>query len=233
MRLFASLVCALAAVLAAHSATAQTFPQADITSASPTLAETHWVGHVTWNDHASSGEEWTLYFRSDGVLVYGANGAMHDTGAWHQRNMLLTFDTDDSTHAGRVRGDAIEGIAYNQDGEQGAWSFHRDTASVFPCPSNMVALRGTTAPLVCICPQNVSPGTVWGEATAYTDDSDVCTAAVHAGIITASDGGHVSVTPREGQTSYQGATAHGITTLRYGSWSGSFTITDTTDEKKR
>jgi hypothetical protein len=96
-----------------------------------------------------------------------------------------------------------------------------------------VALRGTAAPLTCICPQNVSIATVWGEPSSYTDDSDICTAAVHAGIITAAHGGRIAVTPRDGQASYQGSTANGVTTLPYGSWSGSFVIAEAKTAKTR
>lgn len=104
--------------------------------------------------------------------------------------------------------------------------FHRETAQAYACPHNLVALRGTTAALVCACPQNISVTTVWGERSSYTDDSDICTAAVHAGIVTTADGGIIAVTPHEGRASYRGTTANGVTTLPYGSWSGSFTIAE-------
>jgi hypothetical protein len=200
------------------------------------LAETYWAGRVVWSDReASDADDWTLYFRSDGVLVYSTGGATHDDGAWRQRNMLVTFETSDSSsiQVGRVRGDIMEGVAYSQDGMQGTWTFRRQAAQAYACPNNLVALRGTTATLVCICPQNISISTVWGEPSSYTDDSDICTAAVHAGVITSAAGGRIGVTPREGQASYQGSTANGVTTLPFGSWSGSYTITEAQPAKER
>src|SRR5262249_6119945 len=159
-------------------------------------------------------------------VEYRAGGATNDNGAWHQRNMLVTVETDDAVSVSAVRGDVMEGVAYNQEGVRGTWTFHRDAAQAYACPHNMVALRGTTAPLVCICPQSIPIATVWGQPSSYTDDSDICTAAVHAGVVNAEGGGLIAVTPREGQASYRGSTANGVTTLPYGSWSRSYTIAE-------
>ncbi len=73
----------------------------------------------------------------------------------------------------------------------------------------------------CACPA-VSGGYVWG-TNVYTDDSDVCAAAVHAGAIPAS-GGTVTVTLQAGRSSYTGSTRNGITTYAYGAWAGSFSV---------
>jgi hypothetical protein len=86
---------------------------------------------------------------------------------------------------------------------------------------------------VCICPENISSATVWGESSSYTDDSDICTAAVHAGVVNAVTGGLIAVTPREGRESYRASTANGVTTLPYGTWSGSYTIAQAKPPKSR
>jgi hypothetical protein len=229
---------ALILALASDNAAAQTQTQSEYAppEQAQALAETHWAGRVVWsNREAPDANDWTLYFRSDGVLVYSSGGATHDDGSWRQRNRLVTFETSDSSsiQVGRVQNDVMEGVAYNQAGLQGTWSFRRQTGQAYACPNTMVALRGTTAPLQCICPQNVSITTVWGEPSSYTDDSDICTAAVHAGIIAAAAGGLISVTPRPGQDSYQGSTANGVTTLPYGSWTGSYTIAEAKAVKAR
>jgi hypothetical protein len=62
---------------------------------------------------------------------------------------------------------------------------------------------------------------VWGDGI-YTDDSSVCTAAVHAGLITVAEGGRVVIEISAGLDAYEGATANGVTTLPYASWPGSF-----------
>lgn len=73
------------------------------------------------------------------------------------------------------------------------------------------------------CPPDGTAGNLWGTDT-YTDDSSVCTAAVHAGAITLDDGGEVTFTVLPGQDSYQGSTANGVTSQDYGTWGASFRI---------
>ena len=73
------------------------------------------------------------------------------------------------------------------------------------------------------CPANGTPGPVWG-TDVYTDDSSVCTAAVHAGAITVAGGGSVIIEMRAGQSSYAGSTRNGITSSAYAAWGGSFVI---------
>jgi hypothetical protein len=71
------------------------------------------------------------------------------------------------------------------------------------------------------CPANGEPGSVWGTGV-YTDDSSVCTAAVHAGLITLAGGGSVTIEMRAGESSYSGSTRNGITSSSYGAWVGSY-----------
>jgi len=73
------------------------------------------------------------------------------------------------------------------------------------------------------CPAGGDLGTVWG-TDIYTDDSSICTAAAHVGIITRATGGTVTIETRPGQTSYAASTRNGIATRSYGSWSGSYVI---------
>jgi hypothetical protein len=59
----------------------------------------------------------------------------------------------------------------------------------------------------------------------YTDDSSICSAAVHAGAIHAKDGGDVTVEIRPGQASYQGSEHNYIRSAGYDrAWSGSFVV---------
>ncbi|MEA2166269.1 MAG: hypothetical protein QOK37_4396 [Thermoanaerobaculia bacterium] len=71
------------------------------------------------------------------------------------------------------------------------------------------------------CGPGGSPASVWG-TDIYTDDSSVCTAAVHAGIINAGDGGSVVIEIRSGRQSYEGSYRHGVRSQRYDNWQGSF-----------
>ncbi len=73
-----------------------------------------------------------------------------------------------------------------------------------------------------ICPGGGSVSSrVWG-TNYYTDDSSICSAAVHAGYIEAASGGMVTIEIRPGQAAYQAVTRNGVTSRAYGSWPGSF-----------
>jgi LCCL domain len=71
------------------------------------------------------------------------------------------------------------------------------------------------------CPSNGRVTKVWG-TDIYTDDSSICSAAVHAGLITAKEGGNVTIRIKPGQSSYVGTTRNGVSSQDYGSFSGSF-----------
>lgn len=73
------------------------------------------------------------------------------------------------------------------------------------------------------CPRSGVAHRVWGTGT-YTDDSSVCTAAVHAGRITRASGGLVKIRISRGLSRYRGTKRHGITSRRWGRWHGSFEV---------
>jgi hypothetical protein len=66
---------------------------------------------------------------------------------------------------------------------------------------------------------------IWGTGV-YTDDSSVCIAAVHAGVITLEDGGSVIIEMRPGQDAYEPSEANGITSQEWPEWPGSFAVVD-------
>ncbi|GEN80340.1 LCCL domain-containing protein [Actinotalea fermentans] len=68
---------------------------------------------------------------------------------------------------------------------------------------------------------------VWGgEDGQYTSDSSICVAAVHAGVITAADGGTVHVTMTPGLDTYgDGFEANGVTSVAWTDpWELSFEV---------
>lgn len=97
------------------------------------------------------------------------------------------------------------------------------SATAVTCNDNArTASLASLAPgqsVVVTCPANCA-GTIWGTGT-YTDDSSVCRAAIHAGVIPAS-GGQFLLTIAPGLQSYPGSTANGITSSQWGSWTRSF-----------
>ena len=79
------------------------------------------------------------------------------------------------------------------------------------------------ATVVYDCPAGGPPGKAWGDLV-YTDDSSVCTAAVHAGAITVDAGGAVTIRIRSGQAGYVGTERNGIRTRPWDRWAGSFEV---------
>ena len=66
-----------------------------------------------------------------------------------------------------------------------------------------------------VCPPGGSAAPVWGTDT-YTDDSSVCTAAVHKGWLSFTHGGYLTIQIVPGIASYVGSTRNGVTTKSYG-----------------
>ena len=81
------------------------------------------------------------------------------------------------------------------------------------CPQTMPS--GSTE-LTCSCAASDRTSAVWG-TDVYTDDSNLCNAAVHAGAIPAT-GGTISVRALPGRESYAGSQRNGIATSDYGRW---------------
>jgi hypothetical protein len=92
---------------------------------------------------------------------------------------------------------------------------------------NATELRGLNGQrFVFNCPPGGAPGSLYGTRT-YTDDSSVCTAAVHDGRITIAKGGRVIIEAKAGEASYKGTAANGLTSAEYGQWHGSFSFVAT------
>src|SRR5262245_35514805 len=75
------------------------------------------------------------------------------------------------------------------------------------------------------CPPGGIREPIWGDRV-YTDDSSVCTAAVHAGVIDGTNGGSVAITIAPGQGGYIGTARNGVTSEPWDRWPGSFRFAD-------
>lgn len=71
------------------------------------------------------------------------------------------------------------------------------------------------------CPPGGTSTTIWG-TDIYTDDSSVCTAAVHAGLITLVAGGSVTIQIGPGQAEYVGSSRNGIVSSSWPAWPSSY-----------
>ncbi|MBL8682244.1 MAG: hypothetical protein JNK05_23960 [Myxococcales bacterium] len=73
------------------------------------------------------------------------------------------------------------------------------------------------------CAPGGEADTVWGSGV-YTDDSSVCTAAVHAGLVTFERGGVFTVETAPGRDSYEGTERNGVTTQDFERFERSFRV---------
>lgn len=71
------------------------------------------------------------------------------------------------------------------------------------------------------CPPGGTVGRVWG-TEIYTDDSSICSAAVHAGRITVAQGGTVEFFTTGPMVTFLASTNNGVTSNAFGSYPGSF-----------
>lgn len=107
-----------------------------------------------------------------------------------------------------------------------------ETSAITDCPEIGRSLRGSAAPVTCGCPaiaREMLGTSVWGNQV-YTDDSNICLAAIHDGRVTTS-GGRITVWTVPGQARYDSATRNGITSWDYQDFDGSIQFTPPT--KKR
>ena len=84
------------------------------------------------------------------------------------------------------------------------------------CHSQGVHIDGAVGSVhAVLCPANCANSRmIWGTGT-YTDDSPVCIAAVHAGILSLDEGGAATVIIEPGADGYSGSTANGVITAQW------------------
>jgi len=73
------------------------------------------------------------------------------------------------------------------------------------------------------CPEEGTEQGVYG-SDIYTQDSSICTAAVHAGIITLAQGGVVTIEYRPGRSTYGSTVRNGIKSRTWGEYPRSFVV---------
>ena len=91
-----------------------------------------------------------------------------------------------------------------------------------PCPANFKKVPGLNASstITCQCSAALMNGSVWG-SDIYTQDSSICRAAVHAGVIPAS-GGKVTAKAAQGCKGYSAVQRNGVSSSKWGSYEASF-----------
>jgi hypothetical protein len=87
------------------------------------------------------------------------------------------------------------------------------------CPTNFLSIPGeaTVGSFVCKCNPGSNVGSVWG-SSVYTRDSGICAAATHAGAISATAGGVVTVRAALPCPKYSGSTRNGVASSAWGTF---------------
>ena len=93
-------------------------------------------------------------------------------------------------------------------------------------PGNLSSYRGQNGVSLAFKVTGKLGGGIWGGSdNIYTDDSNLSTAVVHAGVISVGETAIVKVTILSGQESYPSITRNGVTSNKYGAYDGSYQIT--------
>lgn len=134
--------------------------------------------------------------------------------------------SDDDTATTEASGDDAETTPGDEGADDGDSDEVDDVAKDVTWGLNAAEFRGRDGDRIEFeCAADGEIGSVWGTAI-YTDDSSVCSAAVHAGLIETDDGGTVVIEIAPGEDEYEGSEANGVTSQSYGEWGGSFTFPD-------
>jgi hypothetical protein len=167
-----------------------------------------------------------------GLFSEGATDQAYVTWVYTdgQRAGQLAFEAPDEP--GRYEFRLFENDGYTRLATSRAFEVRASSApraAPIPVPCDQLANRPPVADLAVgdsvtlVCPADCSPsGRLWG-TDAYTDDSQVCLAARHAGVIGPEDGAF-TITIAAGEGGYAASTRNGVTAASWGRWSRSFTV---------
>ncbi|MGQ9910535.1 MAG: LCCL domain-containing protein, partial [Candidatus Flexifilum sp.] len=178
---------------------------------------------------------------STGSLTGSATGSLTDAAAATSGSLTGSMPTGSLTDmAAAVSGSLTGGVPTGSltdvvnaasgliNSATGTTTSGTTTGDAFACAENAqaAALRdlsvGQSTVVTCPAGCAAATGAVWGSGP-YTDDSAICRAAIHAGVLT-DQGGPVQVTIAPGQQSYTGSARNGVTTSNWGQWNRSFTV---------
>lgn len=154
-----------------------------------------------------------------GALVLAACGGGAASPGESDGPAAINAPDTEQAESGEESGDAEESEQFESDrGRLGSEIAVSDTD-----PASYRGQIGTR--IVYECPPEGTPSVIWG-VEMYTDDSSVCSAAAHVGLLTLDEGGSVTIEIAEGQDEYATGRANDIDSVRYGSWGGSFFFPD-------
>lgn len=185
------------------------------------------VGDVVEFDCPAGGSPHPVW----GTNVY-AGGSSICTAAVHAG--LIGF-VEGGSVSFEIRGPQSEFVASSHNGVStrgySSWpfSFSFPAATPHPVDANVIDWDRSadfysdlpTTSFTRTCSPGGTERPIWGTAT-YTGDSSICTAAVHAGLITFASGGSVSFELTGEQPAFTSSTSNGVTSGEWGNWPSSF-----------
>lgn len=185
----------------------------------------------------SSSRRLTATLLAAGLVFAGA--CSDDDGGDEEATTTTTTEASESgADAPTTTTDAVEDTTTTTEGEEEGTTTVPDTsgepvegsgAPDIEAPNVDWALSATEyrgedgRRIAFLCPPDGEVRSVWGTGT-YTDDSSVCSAAVHEGLINTAEGGRVVIEIAPGQEAYDGSEANGVTSSDYGEYGGSYTF---------
>jgi hypothetical protein len=92
-------------------------------------------------------------------------------------------------------------------------------ATALADPGDLTSFRDKVGQTLLFNVTGTTSGSIYGEGT-YTDDSNLATAAVHAGVLSPGETKDLQVQILPGQPAYKGAFDFGVTSSSYGAWDG-------------
>jgi len=101
-------------------------------------------------------------------------------------------------------------------------------AESIPNTNDMVNYRDNLGIIYSMIITGATSGSVWGTGD-FTDDSNIPTAAVHAGVVQNGETKMVYIEMRPGRQSYTGSTRNSITSNSFASFEGSYRFLNTND----
>ena len=117
------------------------------------------------------------------------------------------------------------GIVSDQaDSSDGSYQLLSPSPDEFAnAPTNMGAFLGKYDIIFLFRVTGSKEGAIWGGKNGvYTTDSEIATAAVHAGILKSGQTGIVRIKVLPGQSSYPEFTSNGVTSHGFDEWEGSY-----------
>ena len=143
--------------------------------------------------------------------------------------------TEHSKIAGRIQGSALK-VTTAQFGDQmmklsdvrslhapGSEPEAEATVAVESPPDSLTRLQANIGKIYFFRVTGTLAGNVWG-TDVYTTDSQLATAAVHAGVLRAGQTGVVKVTIVASPPVFVGSTRHGVTSLPYGPFAAGYKV---------